>query len=158
MLALSDLFVHLYVLIDDAINDGTIPIPTRPGPDPACSDAEILTITLARHLRGITSENAWLAQVRTDWGHYFPHLPHQSQVNRRIRWLWGAFELLRQHLIVDVPADAWQQIDTTSLPAQAPLAGARSRRLGGTCRPACRLRLRRRPRRVVLRVPAGLAH
>jgi hypothetical protein len=120
MLALSDLFVHLYVLIDDTIKDGTLPIPPRPGPAPACSDAELLTITLARHIRCATSENAWLTEVRTDWGHYFPHLPTQSEFNRRVRWLWGAFEMLRQHLIADVPADAWQQIDTTSLPVKHP--------------------------------------
>jgi len=120
MLPLSELFVHLYVLIDDAIKDGTLPIPTRPGPAPACSDAELLTLALARHLRGVTSENAWLAEVRADWGHYFPHLPAQSEVNRRTRWLWGAFELLRQDVIAAVPADAWQQVDTTSLPVKHP--------------------------------------
>jgi hypothetical protein len=120
MLALSDLFVHLYVLIDDALQDGIIPIPPRPGPAPACSDAEILTIALARHIRCITSENAWLAQVRADWGHYFPHLPAQSQFNRRVRWLWGTFELLRIHLSAQVAEDPWQQIDTTSLPVKHP--------------------------------------
>jgi hypothetical protein len=120
MLALSDLFVQLYVLIDDALKDDSIPIPPRPGPTPACSDAEVLTIALARHIRSVTSENAWLCEVRADWRHYFPHLPVQSEFNRRVRWLWGAFELLRQHLIIEVPADAWQQIDTTSLPVKHP--------------------------------------
>jgi DDE family transposase len=120
MLALSDLFVHLYVLIDDGLKDGSISIPPRPGPTPACSDAEVLTITLARHIRGVTSENAWLHQVRADWAHYFPQLPVQSEFNRRVRWLWGAFELLRQDLIAAVPEDAWQQVDTTSLPVKHP--------------------------------------
>jgi hypothetical protein len=106
MLPLSDLFVHLYVLIDDAIKDDVIAIPYRPGPTPACSDAEVLTIALARHIRGITNENAWLAEVRAHWRHYFPRLPHQSEFNRRARWLWGAFELLRLHLITEVPEDA----------------------------------------------------
>ena len=120
MLPLSELFVHLYVLIDDAIKDGALPIPARPGPAPACSDAELLTITLARHTRGVTSANAWLREVRADWGHYFPYLPPQSEVNRRTRWLWGTFELLRVHLITQVPEDPWQQIDTTCLPVKHP--------------------------------------
>jgi Transposase DDE domain len=120
MLPLSDLFVHLYVLIDDAIKDDVIAIPTRPGPTPKCSDAEVLTITLARHIKGITSENAWLAEVQADWHHYFPHLPTQSEFNRRAHHLWGAFELLRQHLIAGIPEDRWQQIDTTSLPVKHP--------------------------------------
>jgi hypothetical protein len=52
MLPTEDLFVHLYVLVDDAIIDGVVAIPPRPGPVPACSDAEVLTIALARHVLG----------------------------------------------------------------------------------------------------------
>jgi hypothetical protein len=40
MLPTEDLFVNVYVLIDDAIASGAIAIPPRPGPAPACSDAE----------------------------------------------------------------------------------------------------------------------
>lgn len=32
MLPTEDLFVHVYVLIDDAIRAGTVRIPPRPGP------------------------------------------------------------------------------------------------------------------------------
>ena len=38
MLPTEDLFVYLYMLIDDAIKAGAIAIPARPGPAPACSD------------------------------------------------------------------------------------------------------------------------
>jgi hypothetical protein len=152
MLALSDLFVHLYVLIDDTIQDDIIAIPALPGPAPACSDAEVLTITLARHLQGVTSENVWLAQVRAHWRHYFPHLPAQSEFNRRVRWCWGALELLRQHLIAEIPEDRWQQVDTTSLPLKHP---SRVRGPHGWVGP---LRLRRCASRVVLRLSPGVAH
>jgi hypothetical protein len=37
-----------------------------------------------------------------------------------VRWLWGAFELLRRHLLADVPEDGWQQVDTTALPVKHP--------------------------------------
>ena len=50
MLPTEDLFVHVYVLVDDAITAGSVDIPPRPGPVPACSDAELLTIALVRHL------------------------------------------------------------------------------------------------------------
>ena len=50
MLPTEDLFFHVYVLIDDAIAAGAINIPARPGPAPACSDAELLTIALVRHV------------------------------------------------------------------------------------------------------------
>jgi hypothetical protein len=120
MLPLAELFVHVYVLIDDAIQDQVIPIPTRPGPRPACSDAEVLTLALVRHLLGRTSEAGWLAEVRRDWAHLFPTLPAQSELNRRVRWLWGAFEHLRMALLANLPPDPWQQVDTSALPVKHP--------------------------------------
>jgi DDE family transposase len=120
MIALADLFVHVYVLIDDALLRGAVPVPTRPGPIPACSDAEVLSIAVVRHLLGRPSERAFLAEVRADWSHDFPHLPRQSEFNRRVRWLWGACELLRQQIVRSWPEDGWQQIDTTAVPVKHP--------------------------------------
>lgn len=120
MMPLADLFVHVYVLIDEALTSGAVAIPPRPGRVPACTDAELVTIAVVRHLLGRPSEAGFIDEVRRDWGHYFPRLPHQSEVNRRVRWLWGAFELLRQHLAERLPADSWQQVDTTALPVKHP--------------------------------------
>ncbi|HYZ55222.1 MAG TPA: transposase [Streptosporangiaceae bacterium] len=120
MLPTEDLFVHIYVLIDDAITDKVVAIPPRPGPVPACSDAEVLTVALARHLLARRSEAGWLAEVRREWAHLFPRLPAQSEFNRRARWLWGAFETLRAHLAARLPEDCWQQIDTSALPVRHP--------------------------------------
>jgi hypothetical protein len=120
MMPLADLFVHIFVLVDDALRTGRVPIPHRPGPPPVCADAEILTIALVRHLLRRPSERAFLAEVRQDWAHYFPRLPVQSEFNRRVRWLWGAFESLRQHVVSQLPEDAWQQVDTTALPVKHP--------------------------------------
>jgi len=102
MLPTGDLFVYVYVLIDDLVAARIIAIPPRPGPAPACSDAELLAIAQVCHLLGRRSEAGFVAEVARDWAHLFPHLPHQSEANRRIRWLRGAFELLRCHL---APAD-----------------------------------------------------
>ena len=52
MLPTEDLFVYVYVLVDDAIGSGAVAIAARPGRAPACSDAELLTIALVRHLLG----------------------------------------------------------------------------------------------------------
>ena len=120
MLPTEDLFVHLYVLVDDAVTGGVVVIPPRPGPVPACSDAEVLTVALARHLLGRRSEAGWLAEVKRDWAHLFPRLPHQSEFNRRARWCWGAFEQLRARLAARVPEDPWQQVDTSALPVRHP--------------------------------------
>ncbi len=118
MLPTEDLFVYVYVLVDDAISARAIAIPSRPGPAPACTDAELLAIALVRHLLGRRSEAGFLAEVARDWAHLFPKLPHQSEANRRIRWLWGAFEQLRAMLAARRPDDDCQQVDTSALPVK----------------------------------------
>jgi len=118
MLPTEDLFVYVYVLVDDAIGARAITIAPRPGPAPACSDAELLAVALVRHLLGRRSEAGFLAEVARDWAHLFPRLPHQSEANRRIRWLWGAFEQLRAMLAARLPEDGCQQIDTSALPVR----------------------------------------
>src|SRR5450755_4822934 len=118
MLPTEDLFACVYVLIDDLVTAQIIAIPRRPGPAPGCSDAELLAITQVRHLLGRRSEAGFLAEVARDWGHLFPHLPHQSEANRRTRWLWGAFEQLRVTLAARLPEDDCQQVDTSALPVR----------------------------------------
>ena len=120
MLPLADLFLHAYVWVDDLLAGAAVPIPRRPGPEPACSDAEVLTIALVRHLLARPSEAGFLAEVRREWGALFPRLPQQSEFNRRVRWLWGAFEHLRQRAAASLPEDAWQQVDTSALPVKHP--------------------------------------
>ena len=118
MLPTEDLFVYVYVLIHDLVIAGKIAVPARPGPAPACSDAELLAIAVVRHLLGRRSESGFLAEVARDWGHLFPALPHQSEANRRTRWLWGAFERLRATLAARLPEDDCQQADTSALPVK----------------------------------------
>jgi hypothetical protein len=120
MLAYDDLFLQVYVLIDDLLKEGRVVIPVRPGPKPSCSDAEILTITTVRQLLGRRSEQGFLEEVKANWQSLFPHLPVQSEFNRRVRWLWGASELIRQELITACPTDLWGQVDTSALPIKHP--------------------------------------
>jgi hypothetical protein len=56
MLPTEDLFVYVYVLIDDLIAAGAVCITPRPGPALACSDAKLLAIAVVRHLLGRRSE------------------------------------------------------------------------------------------------------
>ena len=121
MLPTEDLFTYVYVLVDDLITAGAIAIPPRPGPAPACSDAELLAIAIVRHLLSGRSEAGFLAEEARDWSHLFPIVPHQSEANRRIRWLWGAFEQFRRWLAGLLPADNRQQVDTSALPADSVL-------------------------------------
>src|ERR1700751_4153692 len=120
MLPTEELFVYVYVLIHDLILAGAIRIPRRPGPAPACTDAELLAIAAVRHLLGRRSEAGFLAEVARDWGCLFPVLPHQSEANRRTRWLWGAFEQLRAALAARLPEDAGQRVVPAALPVKHP--------------------------------------
>jgi hypothetical protein len=94
------------------------PAPARAGP--GLQRRRLLTIALVRHLLGRRSESGFLDEVARDWGHLFPRLPHQSEANRRIRWLWGAFEQFRRTLAARLPEDDCQQIDTSALPVKHP--------------------------------------
>ena len=118
MLPAEDLFVYVYVLIHDLMRAGHIAVPPRPGPRPACSDAELLTIAVVRHLLGRRSEAGFPGEVARDWGHLFPHLPHQGEASRRIRWLRAASGQLRAALAARLPDDDCQQIDTSALPVK----------------------------------------
>ena len=120
MLPTEDLFVYVYVLVHDLMTGGAITVPRRPGPAPACTDAELLAIAVVRHLLGRRSEAGFLAEVARDWGRLFPVLPCQSEANRRTRWLWGAFEQLRAVIAARLPEDDCQQVDTSALPVKHP--------------------------------------
>ena len=120
MLPTEELFVYVYVLVHDLMLSGAIRVPARPGPAPACTDAELLAITQVRHLLGRRSESGFLAEVARDWGHLFPVLPCQSEANRRTRWLWGAFEQLRAVIAARLPEDDCQQAGTSALPVKHP--------------------------------------
>jgi hypothetical protein len=120
MLPTEELFVYVYVLVHDLMLARAVVVPARPGPAPACTDAEVLAIAVVRHLLGRRSESGFLAEVSRDWGHLFPVLPCQSEANRRTRWLWGAFEQLRIALAARLPQDDCQQVDTSALPVKHP--------------------------------------
>jgi hypothetical protein len=66
MLPTEELFVYVYVLVHDLILSGAVQIPRRPGPTPACTDAEPLAIAEVRHLLGRRSEPGFLAEVARD--------------------------------------------------------------------------------------------
>src|SRR6266581_915322 len=93
MLATELLFVYIYCLVDDAIKAGALLIPRSPGPAPACTDAELLTIALVRNLLGRRSENGFLAEFGRDCAHaewfYVFRLAIRTDLGRRIVRAWS---------------------------------------------------------------------
>ena len=116
----EDLLIVLFCEVDDWVR--AHPLPTRPGVRPACADSEVLTFALAREVLGYDSERRFRRVLRDDWRHLFPHIPAQSELNRRTRWLWGALELLRRHYLALLPpaTEGWYAFDTTPLPVKHP--------------------------------------
>ncbi len=119
----EDWLIRLYVAVDTWWQrEGWWQVPERPGPAPAMSDQELLALALAREFLERRSERAWRAEVVANWRHLFPLVPQQSEWNRRTRWLWGAFEALREWWLRPVPIapGGWEAIDTAPLPVLHP--------------------------------------
>lgn len=111
--------IRLYVAVDTWWQQaGHALLPPRPGPVATCSEAELLTLALAGAFLERRSERAWRAEVLANWRHLFPRVPAQSEWNRRVRWLWGAFDHLRAFWLRPIPITpgGWEAIDTTPLP------------------------------------------
>lgn len=115
----DDFCLWMYVTIDDMW-------PTiahhfrRPGPQPACSDSELLTMVLVGECRGWDKET----QLLQEWQEHrdlFPNQPSQSRFNRRRRGLCDALLLLRQLILqrLDLAAERLCVLDSHPLPVVA---------------------------------------
>lgn len=112
----ADFCTWMYVVVSDLYTP-LAPYFARPGPEPTCSDAELLTIALVSECCGWDRETdliAWWQQHRA----LFPHLPSRTRFNRRRRNLQDALALLRRAVlaVLDVAADTQCIIDSLPLP------------------------------------------
>ena len=77
---LETLVIAAYIFADDQ----AIP---RPGPRGEITDAELVALAVAQAAMGIPSDRQFLGLVGYRLPGWFPHLPCQSQYNRRLRRL-----------------------------------------------------------------------
>lgn len=63
-----------------------LPIP-RPGPEGEITDAELISLAVAQASMGESSDRKFLGLIGYRLEGWFPHLPDQSQYNRRLRRL-----------------------------------------------------------------------
>src|SRR5438093_6174338 len=92
MTDLEALVVAAYVFADD------YPVPARPGRPPLVSDAELVALAVAQAAIGISSDRQFLGLIGRVLPGWFPHLPDQSQYNRRLRQLVGLISIVQQRL------------------------------------------------------------
>jgi hypothetical protein len=97
-----DLCTAVYVLVDDRYRVVAAAHAHRPGPDGACSDSEVVTLTLVAELVGLDEETCFLAYIRRNHPTLFRHLPHCSRYNRRRRRLVEVTNRIRIALARDV--------------------------------------------------------
>jgi len=67
-------------------------VPFTYGRPPLVSDAELVALSVAQAAMGTSSDRQFLGLVRRVLPGWFPHLPDQSQYNRRLR---GLVELMK---------------------------------------------------------------
>jgi hypothetical protein len=64
----------------------SVPIP-RPGPEGKITDAELVALAVAQAATGESSDRKFLGMIAYRLPGWFPHLPDQTQYNRRLRRL-----------------------------------------------------------------------
>src|ERR1043165_9017322 len=114
----ADFCLWIFVLIDDAWEQ-IDPLLARPGPQPACSDSELIALALIGECRGLDKETDLLAFWREPAQRpLFPTVPDRSRFNRRRRALAAAINYLRQIVLrsLDLAADGQCVIDSLPIP------------------------------------------
>jgi len=116
----DDFCLWTYVVVDE-LWQRLGPLVRRPGPAPACSDSELLTLAIVGECRGWDVETELLGcwQAHRD---LFPHLPSQSRFNRRRRQLADACNLVRRAILGLLDAVAQDRqcvIDSLPIPVMA---------------------------------------
>jgi len=112
----DDFCTWTYAIVDD-IWKPIAPIFKRSGPQPQCSDSELLTMALVGECRGWDVETEMLSHWK-EHRDLFPHIPSQSRFNRRRRNLMMAFNLIRKAVlrVLDLALDQQCVIDSLPVP------------------------------------------
>ena len=129
---LDTFLTALYTIVDDLYRQHiAAQLPPRPGRKPGLADSEALTLAVCAQWRG-TSEREFLryaSQNRLPW---FPHLPSQSALNRRIRKLSGVLVQLAGAVAQEMQAYAapYQALDTVPVPLMRRCRGQKHKLFG----------------------------
>jgi len=106
---LEALVVAGYVFADE------YPVPARPGRRAQVSDAEVVALAVCQAAMGISSDRQFLGSVARILPGWFPHLPSQSQCNRRLRALVELIAAVQQRLACWLDAGGVRLADGTLL-------------------------------------------
>ncbi len=109
----------LYVVVDDV--DKTLPpAPAHPGPAPALSRSEVVTLGLFGQWACFPSERAFYRYAQRHLRAAFPHLPARSQFNRQLRRTHAVISAVAQWVLPQVQrqAVAFEVLDSLGAPVR----------------------------------------
>lgn len=90
-------------------------VPFTYGRPPQVSDAELVALAVGQAAMGISSDRQFLGLIPKVLPGWFPHLPDQSQYNRRLRGLVGLMSHVQERLSRLVDAGRIRLADGTAL-------------------------------------------
>src|SRR5438105_5419209 len=109
MTDLEALVIAAYVFADE------YSVPAGPGRPALTSDAELVALAVCQAAIGISSDRQFLGLVERVLPGWFPHLPDQSQYNRRLRTLVELISRVQQQLARWLDAGGVRLADGTQL-------------------------------------------
>ena len=115
----NDFCLWVYVIVD-TIYQQVEPLLHRRGPQPVCSDSEVISMSVIGESRGWDQETELLSQMQ-DHQDKFPHIPTQSRFNRRRRNLMWVTNVIRRLLLRQLDVAQEQQCVIDSLPIPRPV-------------------------------------
>ncbi len=122
--SLETLVIAAYVFAD------SLPIP-RSGPAGKTTDSELIALSVAQAVLGISSDRQFLGMVRRLLPGFFPEVPGQSQFNRRLRRLTPQIVTVQMMLAELVAEGRVRLVDGTLIScANYPGCASRSRFAG----------------------------
>lgn len=110
----DDFCLYAYVVIDTIVQSMQALL-RRPGPEPRCSDSELLTMSLIGECKGWDVETELLSNLKA-YRSLFPHIPTQSRFNRRRRNLMLLHNVIRQSVLAQLELSQDRQCVIDSLP------------------------------------------
>ena len=112
----DDFCLYMFVVVDDICQE-IEPLLRRPGPEPKCSDSELITMALVGECRGWDMETDMLSHWQ-EHRDLFPHIPSQSRFNRRRRNLMEIINLIRRIVLkqLDLAEERLCVIDSLPVP------------------------------------------
>jgi hypothetical protein len=87
----------------------------RPGPAGKVTDSELIALAVAQAVTGLVSDRQFLGAIPRLLPGFFPHLPQQSQFNRRLRRLTPQIARVQLHLAELLATGSVRLIDGTLL-------------------------------------------